>query len=87
MAATATILKLVSVEYLTNAWVDWSDFFWFIRGDWRKVPLDDQLCRLSKMAAKAAILDMVSFVYLTNASVDWSDFFVAYWGRLEKCFF
>jgi hypothetical protein len=27
MAATATILKLVSVGCLTNAWVDWSDFF------------------------------------------------------------
>jgi hypothetical protein len=27
MAATATILKLVSVDYLTNAWVEWSDFF------------------------------------------------------------
>jgi hypothetical protein len=27
MAATAPILDLVSVDYLTNGWVDWSDFF------------------------------------------------------------
>jgi hypothetical protein len=27
MAATATILDLVSVDNLTNAWVDWSDMF------------------------------------------------------------
>jgi hypothetical protein len=26
MAATAAILDLVSVDILTNAWVDWSDF-------------------------------------------------------------
>jgi hypothetical protein len=26
MAATAAILDLVSVDYLTNTWVDWSDF-------------------------------------------------------------
>jgi hypothetical protein len=42
MAATATILKLVSVDYLTNAWVG-PIFFWLIGGDWRKVPFDDQL--------------------------------------------
>jgi hypothetical protein len=27
MAASAAILDLFSVDYLTNAWVDWSDFF------------------------------------------------------------
>jgi hypothetical protein len=27
MAAVAAILDLISVDYLTNAWVDWSDFF------------------------------------------------------------
>jgi hypothetical protein len=27
MAATATILDLVSIDFLSNAWVDWSDFF------------------------------------------------------------
>jgi hypothetical protein len=26
MAATAAILDLVSIDFLTNAWVDWSDF-------------------------------------------------------------
>jgi hypothetical protein len=26
MAATAAIMNLVSVYFLTNAWVDWSDF-------------------------------------------------------------
>jgi hypothetical protein len=26
MATTAAILDLVSVDFLTNAWVDWSDF-------------------------------------------------------------
>jgi hypothetical protein len=30
MAATAAILDLVSVDYLTNACVDWSDFLWLI---------------------------------------------------------
>jgi hypothetical protein len=38
----AAILDLVSVDYLTNACVDWSDFYW---GDWRKVPVDDQCHR------------------------------------------
>jgi hypothetical protein len=27
MATTAAILDLVSVEFLTNVWVDWSDFW------------------------------------------------------------
>jgi hypothetical protein len=38
----ATILDLVSVDYSTNAWVDWSDFsvvFWGVIK--RKVPYDD----------------------------------------------
>jgi hypothetical protein len=26
-------LDLVSVDYLTNAWVDCSDFLWLIEGD------------------------------------------------------
>jgi hypothetical protein len=26
MAATPAILDLVSIDFLTNAWVDWSDF-------------------------------------------------------------
>jgi hypothetical protein len=55
MATTATILKFVSVDYLTNAWVDWSNFFWRIGGDWRKIPFDDQRRRSFKMAAAAAI--------------------------------
>jgi hypothetical protein len=66
---------LVSVDYLTNAWVDCSDFLWLIEGDWRKVPFVDR---------QAAILDFVSVDYLTNGWVDCSDFFVAYWGWLEE---
>jgi hypothetical protein len=27
MAAMPAILDLVSIDFLTNAWVDWSDFF------------------------------------------------------------
>jgi hypothetical protein len=27
MATTAAILDFISVNYLANAWVDWSDFF------------------------------------------------------------
>jgi hypothetical protein len=42
MAATAAILDLVSVDYLTSTWVDWSDSFVAYWGDWRKVPVDDQ---------------------------------------------
>jgi hypothetical protein len=51
MAATVVILDLVSVDYLTNAWVNWSDFLVAHWGDWRKVPFDDQLRHSSKMAA------------------------------------
>jgi hypothetical protein len=56
----AAILDLVSIDFLTNAWIDWSDFLWLIGGDWRKVPFDDQLHHSSKMATTAAILDLVS---------------------------
>jgi hypothetical protein len=69
-------LDLVSIDFLTNAWVDW----WLIGGDWRKVPFDDQRRRSSNMAAMAAILDLVSIDYLMNACVDWADIFVAHWG-------
>jgi hypothetical protein len=72
------ILDLVSVDFLTNAWVDWSDFLVAHWGDWRKVPFDDQLRHSSKMAAMPAILDLVSIDFLTNAWVDWSDFLVAH---------
>jgi hypothetical protein len=34
MAAMAAILALVSVDYLTNACVDWSDFFVAHWGHW-----------------------------------------------------
>jgi Fe-S cluster assembly iron-binding protein IscA len=75
MAAVAAILDLISIDYLMNAWVDWSTV-----GNWRKIPVDNQCRHSFKMASTAAILDLVSVDYLTNASVDWSDFFVAYWG-------
>jgi hypothetical protein len=40
----ATILDLVSVDYLTNASVNWSNFLWAFGGDWRKeVPFDDEV--------------------------------------------
>jgi hypothetical protein len=63
-------VDLVSVDYLTIAWVDWSDLLWLIGDDWRKVPFHDQRCRSFEMAATAAILDLVSVDYLTNAWVD-----------------
>jgi hypothetical protein len=75
MAATATILKLVSVDYLTNTLVDWSDFFCgLLWGNWRTVPFNDQRRCSFKMAAVAAILDLISVDYLTNAWVVWSYF-------------
>jgi hypothetical protein len=85
MAVTAAMLAFVSVDYLTNTWVNWSDIFVACWGDWRKVTFDDQLHRSFKIAATAAIMDLVSVDYpLTNAWVDWSDFLVAYWGWLEE---
>jgi hypothetical protein len=64
MTAMPAILDLVSIDFLTNAWVDWSDF---LGGNWRKVPFNDQRCRSSNTAAMAAILDLVSVNYLLNA--------------------
>jgi hypothetical protein len=49
MAATATILKLVSVDYLTNVGLTGQFFSGF---DWRKVPFDDLRCRSFKMAVR-----------------------------------
>jgi hypothetical protein len=76
MAATAAILDLVSVDYSTNARVDWSYFSvaywgWLEEGSirWSALPLiQDRHC-------DAAILDLVSVDFLTNAWVDLSDFF------------
>jgi hypothetical protein len=79
MAAAAAILDLVSVDSLTNAWVD-CDFLVAHWGDWRKGPFDDQCHHSSNMAATAAILDFISIDFLTNTCVIWSDFFVAHWG-------
>jgi hypothetical protein len=75
MAAVPAILDLVSIDFPTKAWVDWSDFLVALWGNWRKVPFDDQRCRSSNMATTAAISDLVSVDYLTNACVDWSNFF------------
>jgi hypothetical protein len=43
MVPTAAILDLVSVDYLTNTWDTWSEFFVVYWGDsdWRKVPFND----------------------------------------------
>jgi hypothetical protein len=60
MAATVVILDLVSIDFHTNARVDWSNFFVAHWGDWRKVPFDNQLRHSSTMTATAAILDFVS---------------------------
>jgi hypothetical protein len=65
------ILDLLSIDILTNDWVDWSNFLVAHWGDLRKVPFDDQRRRSSNMAAAADILDLVSVDYLTNACVDW----------------
>jgi hypothetical protein len=78
-AATPIILDSVFLDFLTNAWVDWSDFLVAHWCNWRKVPFDDQRCHSSNMAATAAIFDLVSVDYLTNACIDWSDFIVAHW--------
>jgi hypothetical protein len=71
-----------SIDFLTNAWVDWSNFLvahWG-GGNWRTFPFDDQLRHSSKMAATAAILDLVSIDFLTN----WSNFLLAHWGDWRK---
>jgi hypothetical protein len=43
MISSADILDLVSVDLMTNAWVDSSDFS--VGGDYSKVPFDDQFRR------------------------------------------
>jgi hypothetical protein len=70
-------LDLLSVDYLANAWVIWSDFLWLIGGHWRKVPFNDQWHH----SFEAAILDLVSVDSLTNARVNWSDIFVVIGGQ------
>jgi hypothetical protein len=80
MAATATILKLVSVDYLTNAWVDWSDFFWLIGVTGGRFLSMTSASAHSRWLTRQHILDLVSVDYLTNASVDWSDFFCGLLG-------
>jgi hypothetical protein len=67
MAATPTILDLVSIHWFSDQCL--GRLVWFFGGslgvNWmRKVPFDD---RSSNMAAMAAILDLVSVNYLTNA--------------------
>jgi hypothetical protein len=59
---------LVSVNYTTNAWVNWSNFclLGVTRGRF-----------LSMISVRK---QLVSVNYRTNAWVDWSDFSVAYWG-------
>jgi hypothetical protein len=79
----AAILDLVSIDILTNAWVDWSDFFGGSLGritGGRFFSMTMQRRRSSNMSATAAILDLVSVDYLTNACVVWSDFMVTHWG-------
>jgi hypothetical protein len=68
---------VVSVDFLTNTWVDWSNFLvaYWGEGEWRNVPYNEQLCHSSKMAATVTIFDLVSIDFLTNALVDWSNFF------------
>jgi hypothetical protein len=41
---------MAAADFLTNAWVDWSDFLVAHWGNWRKVPFEDNLCHSSKMA-------------------------------------
>jgi hypothetical protein len=78
----AAIFDLVSVDFLTNTWVDWSNFLVAHWGDWRKVPFHDQHRRSSNMAATEAILDLVSINYLTNACVDWFNLFCGSWHNI-----
>jgi hypothetical protein len=63
----AAILDSVSVDYLTNAWVDGPICLWLIGGDCRKVPFHDQRRLSFKMATMAPIKDLVSVDYLTDA--------------------
>jgi hypothetical protein len=56
MAAMAANLDLVSVDYMTNTWVNCSDFFVAYWGSLEKgsslVPFDDQRRRSFKVAAR-----------------------------------
>jgi hypothetical protein len=60
LATTAAILDFASVDYLTNAYVDWSDLFVAYWGDGRKVPFDDQHRRSLRIVTTPPILDLVS---------------------------
>jgi hypothetical protein len=82
MAAVAAILDLISVGYLTNAWVDWSDFF---VGNWG-VTGGRFLSVISAATHSRWPPHQPSWIWFpsTNASVDWSDFFVAYGGKWSK---
>jgi hypothetical protein len=77
----AAILNFVSDDYLTNAWVDWSDYIVAYWGDWRNVPLDDQRrSSLIQDGRHGSHLYLVSIDSLTNARVNWSEIYVGYWG-------
>jgi hypothetical protein len=56
MAYVSVSVNIPSIVGQTPGSID-QIFLWLIGGDYRKVPIDDQLCRSSKMATTAAILD------------------------------
>jgi hypothetical protein len=62
MAATPAILDLVSIDFLNNAWIDWSDILVAHLAclGYLEVPYDDQCRCSSNMATTAAFLDLVS---------------------------
>jgi hypothetical protein len=67
MAATAAILDLVSVDYLTNACVDWSQFFCGLLGvtGGRFLSMTSTIAH-SRWPPWQPSWDLVSLDYLTN---------------------
>jgi hypothetical protein len=69
MAATAPIMDLISIHYLTNASVDWSDFFGsLLGGNCRKVPFNDKCHHSFKMPLQPSLIWLPS-----NASTPCKD--------------
>jgi hypothetical protein len=63
MAATAAIVDLVSVDYLTPGSTGMI-FVWLFGSDWRKVHFDGKRRRSFNMATMASVLDLISVHYL-----------------------
>jgi hypothetical protein len=62
MAAMPAILDLVSIDFLTNAWVDWSDFWWLGFGFRRLLCIFFCSTQILPLSAKMALGSMVLHV-------------------------